>query len=305
MKIDGLSPGQGQVKFWYDGLANSLNSRYPLPSNQFLVFPAAITSVSQFNCGLIPDIIATDSTAQENLIDSATTSAQFNDSLERYYREVYAFATLSEDSSYLSDALRLAFYQQKQLQNIGRFAEIIDMLRVGLIDTALTINNNIVDENTVEVNLKLYYQILLPTLLESPLLPNATDTASMENIIYQNAYEGGDAVIRIRAYLRKIMVDHHIGLMRIINETKQNIINNVIVYPSPLLENQHLSIESNSEHIMSIEIYDAIGKKIKHVNVSNTDLKILLDISDISPGFYHIKIETESKAIFNSNFIKL
>ena len=83
------------------------------------------------------------------------------------------------------------------------------------------------------------------------------------------------------------------------------IVNNVIVYPSPILGNQHLNIESNSEKIIAIEIFDAIGKKIKHVNVINANLKILLDIDDISPGFYHIKIETESKAKFNSNFIKL
>ena len=305
MKIDGLSPLQQQITFWYDGIASSTNPRWPRPSPQPLITDEPITSASQFNCGLIPDIISTDSTAQESLIDSTITATIISDSLANYYREVYAFATMSEDSSYLTDALQLAFYQQKQLENIGRFNEIIAKLRIGEIDSALMINNIIVNENAIEENLKQYYQILLPTLLESAILPNAADTATMENIIYQNAYEGGDAVIRIRAYLRKIMVDHHIGLMRIINETKQNIINNVIVYPSPILGNQHLSIESNSEHIMSIEIYDAIGKKIKHVNVSNTDLKILLDISDISPGFYHIKIETESKAIFNSNFIKL
>ena len=304
-KIDGTSFNGAQIIFWYDGAANSANPRWPRPSPTFLITPLPIAALSLFNCNGMPDLIVLDSTAQERLVDTTVATNSLVDSLQEYYREAYSYASMSDDSSLLTNALRLAFYQQKQLENIGRINEIIGMLRIGSTDSAILLNNSIIDNNVVEENLKQYFTILLPTLKPTPILLTSNDTAIMETIIYQNAYEGGDAVIRIRAYLRKIMVDHHFGFMRTLKTANQNIENNMIVYPSPLTGNQLLNIEVNNDKINTVEIFDVVGKRLKYVNWSTSNLKLQLDITDISPGIYHIKVETESKVKFNSTVIKL
>ena len=79
----------------------------------------------------------------------------------------------------------------------------------------------------------------------------------------------------------------------------------MIVYPSPLTGNQLLNIEVNNDKINTVEIFDVVGKRLKYVNWSTSNLKLQLDITDISPGIYHIKVETESKVKFNSTVIKL
>ena len=301
-KIAGNS-ATGPIIFWYDGAANSTNQRWPRPSPPNLINPLAITALSLFYCNGMPNIIVLDSTAQERLVDTTVASNSIVDSLREYYREAYSYASMSEDSSLLSNSLRLAFYQQKQLENIGRFNEIMDMLRVGSIDSALLLTNNIIDNNAVEENLKQYYQILLPTLKPTPILPNANDSVTMENIIYQNAYEGGEAVIKIRAYLRKIMVDHHAGFMRNSNTVMQKAKQNIYVFPSPLTGSQHLNVVSKETAIATISIYDVTGKIMFQTIIDGFKKETEINCSAFAPGVYHIKVISTDTYQYNTTFI--
>lgn len=303
-KIDGNST-TGPIKFWYEGPAIPSNTRWPRPSPPQWINPAAITSISQFNCGIIPDIIITDSTAQESLIDSTINSTLNNDSLQEYYREAYSFATMSEDSSYLLSALRLLFYQQKQLENIGLFYLIMDKLKAGEIDSALLINYSIIDGNIIEANLKIANQIMLPTLQENAASLNLNDTIALENIGVQNSFEGGPGVIKARAFLRDIVIDHHIGFMR---KSQTNLFQSndyISVFPSPLLDSQFLSIKNDNNTINKITIYDATGKLVLPLSMINNGTNINLDCSNLASGIYRIKINKKDFSLYNSTFIKL
>lgn len=65
--------------------------------------------------------------------------------------------------------------------------------------------------------------------------------------------------------------------------------NNLLLYPNPT--NNELIINAGNQTMQTGKIYDVMGKEIKHYSINATEST--LDVSNLQPGIYFLKITTE------------
>jgi len=70
---------------------------------------------------------------------------------------------------------------------------------------------------------------------------------------------------------------------------------NILVYPNPTTG--ELTINNEQLIINNIEIFDIYGRKLSHISYPKSHISNLIDISDLAPGIYFVKIKTEINEI--------
>ena len=70
-----------------------------------------------------------------------------------------------------------------------------------------------------------------------------------------------------------------------------NTIDNIFVYPNPVLDERLLTILSPINGEMNIEIFSLTGRKIMHKVVSDNKL----DVSSFNSGFYMMKVTIDNQ----------
>jgi PKD repeat protein len=81
-----------------------------------------------------------------------------------------------------------------------------------------------------------------------------------------------------------------VGLDEIYNKT-----DNIVIYPNPANDILYLGFNSNKMLKYAYKMFDNSGKVIKQQNEFRTRGTIPVEISDLSPGFYHIQISNNGK----------
>ena len=71
------------------------------------------------------------------------------------------------------------------------------------------------------------------------------------------------------------------------------------LYPNPA--NNQLTLDNGKEIINEIQIFDMLGKEVKHIFIKDT--KTTLNINELNNGFYFLRIQTE-RGIINKRFVK-
>jgi len=62
-----------------------------------------------------------------------------------------------------------------------------------------------------------------------------------------------------------------------------------------------LTLDNGKEIINEIQIFDMLGKEVKHIFIKDT--KTTLNINELNNGFYFLRIQTE-RGIINKRFVK-
>ena len=93
----------------------------------------------------------------------------------------------------------------------------------------------------------------------------------------------------VEAYAEIILIGN------IVLDILENTVSDIAIYPNPTTG--ELTINNEQLIINNIEIFDIYGRKLSHISYPKSHISNLIDISDLAPGIYFVKIKTEINEI--------
>lgn len=104
----------------------------------------------------------------------------------------------------------------------------------------------------------------------------------------------GDSASTVKTITYVVNVEEGVGIQDL-----QNL--SVTTYPNPVVNN--LTIDNiNTEEIVTIELYNIIGKRV--ALIENPNPKEILDLRDLNKGIYIIKLTDKNSNNYSQNIIK-
>lgn len=76
----------------------------------------------------------------------------------------------------------------------------------------------------------------------------------------------------------------------------------IIIYPNPATDK--ITVVMNGMYYNTVELYNAMGKKVKTLNMSAQLNSLSFSVSDLSSGIYFVRVGDESKQITRKISIK-
>lgn len=214
----------------------------------------------------------------------------------RAYDAEFLYKMLAVDTTMMflggdKDADYQSFFEDLKEANIGRFAEVYDLIELGNIDEAIEVNNNITPEQNIFVNLKTVLNIYLNTWCKNEYTLSADEYETLFSIADQTPYEAGDAV-----YTARIMIgynpDEHEVAYRLKSNEEQIGENNLVLYPNPAADK--VTIEFSNDNFESIDaslkVYTITGRLIYETKFNTINSFKQLSVDMLKNGVYMFQI---------------
>jgi hypothetical protein len=210
LKIDGTG---NQSNWYFRGplLANDYSTE---PSNNALVNPLANINADTYECEEVHGGGEGGDDKRKSLAkiitDDSPDSSDF--AIEtKYMDKGTAYKSLNEDSSLMfqgepTDQVLQDFYIDTKETNIGKLEEVRTLSEEGEEDSASVQNGQINDTNLIEYNTRVVNEIYFAATQNDTLYLNQQQIFTLETIAYQNPMEGGEAVYRARAMLKRFCI---------------------------------------------------------------------------------------------------
>lgn len=164
------------------------------------------------------------------------------------------------------------------------------------VDSAFIYNQVFVDTNTV---------ILTWNIWQGGALSQYTDSVSF---IYQGTnYVSlivfcGNAKMTLGSFRSRRINDYFNNSISPVGIKKDLNLSTLKIHPNPSINKLHISIGNNKDS-KQITIYDLYGKEIINTQSEN-NTETELDITDLIPGVYFIKVYTNKNLFFSGKFVK-
>ncbi|MBP9135028.1 MAG: T9SS type A sorting domain-containing protein [Saprospiraceae bacterium] len=240
------------------------------------------------------------------LIVTDNTNYQFLEPENEYFDKDYLYK-LTTDEDFINqglpdDNIYQAFYDNYSSTNISNFQEAIELTLSGSVNSALTLNNSIVDNNIIEFNKKTCLDIYLQTLAINDSL-DSLQISIIEPIAWQTFAIGGEGVIMARALLH-LEIDDVSGLSFRKSDPENSIISNIFVYcyPNPFTDAVNVRSLDTASDINEFKMYDSKGKLVFKNNFTSYNYKV--ELGHLNSGIYTIEIISNSKIIYSNKIVK-
>ena len=188
-------------------------------------------------------------------------------------------------------------------------------MKNGDYEEALNKLDTTVDQNILEENLKIVYSIFAETNLDRNQM-DSTQRVAMEEIAYQKAVFGGDAVYYARAYLGKLIVDefNEEGL-RVRNPlingssvTKPNLkdlknLSNIHIVPNPATNIFSINMHEPLDEKMTFQILDLYGRVLSLNTMPIGTFSYIVNAENLASGSYFMKFYSSDILITQKNLI--
>lgn len=253
---------------------------------------------------------------ENNLSDALIWSRKL-----RLYNELRENSSLLDSSTVLED-----FYVQASTGNIGKFAEIDDLMAqvneqsgvipvqeraIELTNQALEINQSIQSSMTVELNRKTINEVMLvTTILGLPIDSIWYD--EIESVAFQCPYMGGEAVFVARAICQSltdtVWFNDSLLCAEISEERLQgNVSNmsnrfNISVFPNPTNGNFTILYNTISYNEARFELYDMTNRLLFKQKLPTKIYISDVNVSHINDGVYGYRI-TMNNEMTKSGYI--
>ena len=214
----------------------------------------------------------------------------------------YSFSLLDEDSllRYSSTAFE-NFYDALSADGFDIPYTIEKLFDSENFSTALALNANMIDTNTMLSNLKTYNQIALQQNIDG-LEFTLSQTADLTDIAVQIPKTGGKAVYYSRAKLMK-EVDDGIGTGRNAQSSNSNLSNqnSLIIIPNPNGGVFNIvSLQQDSFENCLIEVKNEIGQDVQFRHLIQNENCLTIKLVDAQPGIYFVKLYLNNLNIYHT-----
>ncbi len=118
----------------------------------------------------------------------------------------------------------------------------------------------------------------------------------------QAAWNDDNAIVRARGNAPKNWETFNWKVVAVNRESTNEIDSSVNIYPNPANNILQISYEGELSDQINISIYDNLGRDVVSNTLNNQEQSI--DISNLSPGLYFIKIRNNNELITQKSFIK-
>ena len=96
------------------------------------------------------------------------------------------------------------------------------------------------------------------------------------------------------------------GGMWVSTPENENIVENIRVYPNPIIDNGYISFEAKENAVLTYAIYDMLGKQISYtenLNISSGQKNISIAADELKNGMYFVKLSVNEKLPETIRFI--
>ncbi|MFZ9942234.1 MAG: T9SS type A sorting domain-containing protein [Bacteroidia bacterium] len=304
LKVSGTPLVPGLITWYHQGADIATNSLSPRPFLTFLIDPKPNQTQVGIPCENSHLLGGFNRDERYGAVVGDSATYIDYESEMSYAGKTIVFETLKQNDSLLtlgltSDASFQLFYDNMSETNIGILSEVATALDSNLVDTALVINETVIDTNNIEYSRKKVNEVLIEKIFKE-IAPTAGDTLSLEYIFYQHWITAGISVYDVAAMLDREYHSPEISLRVMkpdaINHIKANEI--IKVYPKPATDKLFISELQTTYN--EIEIYDCYDRLVFKQNFRLQMVEI--DLLNFKNGIYFLKIIGDSEKIFKTNF---
>jgi len=199
---------------------------------------------------------------------------------------------------YSDNSIIQSFVASKVGTDLEKVLNVDQALSEGDVETAQTVNSQIIADEIYTSNRKIVNDIYLNYLANNGVLSNVEEFL-LEDIALQAPYVGGDAVYSARVLLDLDVDDLDVDELGVeyrysqeINTNQKNELS-ISVFPNP--SNGLYNIKSTQE-LTRVEVYNLIGRLVKQVDLTINEYE--LDLSSESNGIYLLKFNVSGKEIW-------
>lgn len=227
------------------------------------------------------------------------------------YSEDFILESLSKDSALLntgtaSDSIYTAYKDSLATKNVGLFNDVKNDILNGNVNMAISKNNSIMPEHSIESNIKLVNSIYLTTFAVDSFAFDSLQYSQLLDIAMQKPYTGGKAVYIARALLgidpSMASVSYRYSKN---DETMANTESETInLYPNPVEDNLFIQVSNDTISVFSIQIFDITGKLVLSDEVTTASKLFKINTKSLKKGFYVCRLTKNNTEIFNKKFIK-
>lgn len=241
-----------------------------------------------------------------NEIVNDSVSYDYSPDETRYYNRENAYRLMKRDSLLISTTAREQFMVATESENMGMLVTVADTIATGDLSAAGTINNGIVDTNVIENNKRAVNDIIISRTINGVLVLTANDSSTLLSIAYQDPIHGGEAVYRARAILRLRIANNSTGLGA--RTAKSNTIpiiksEQVEIEVFPVPSTGIVYIRADNATLSILKVYDVTGRWINEKRFNTPSSFYQLDLSNLVPGYYSVKITDTQDKLYNRQII--
>ena len=181
-------------------------------------------------------------------------------------------------------------------------------------DTTTIVNENIPtrcamqeNERTVNSIYQKQYAFETDTIFEHQggYVYDSTERANLENVAYQNALEGGNAVYEARVMLFIDVEDSELTTRRHLtnNSLKGNTTRLFSINPNPNNGEMQLNYKLNEGENGYINIYSVLGEKINSHKLTNSANALDIDEKQLNEGIYFYRIYVNDISVYSGKIV--
>ena len=218
---------------------------------------------------------------------------EFNEYIElpdefTWYEKAYLYEVLSSDTTLMyldSDTGYANFYYMMMNDNIGRFANIRELIASGEITRAEELNAEMNDTTVIGNNTRKINNIYFMSVAVDRDEFTEEELDDLMEIALQTPYFGGDAVFEARVLLGLDILDYPSVPYRHQQPQLQQP-QSFIVYPNPSTDWLWFESKIELESRGVLTLYTSSGKRVASHLIDNELSRFSVNISSLTPGIY-------------------
>ncbi len=198
--------------------------------------------------------------------------------------------------------------------SMGQLRQRMGQSRVSKLSQLTPVNEQIAAELRIEKNQKLLNSIYLETIAAEKYEFTDAQLKDLEYLAAQCPLEGGDAVFRSRSMLSLVRDTFYSDIERCATaaiaekQTGANATGKGIdgirlsTFPNPASERLTLLSNITTEQVMTVIIYDNLGRIVKQQNIQMDGKRATMDTRALIPGIYYIKVSDAGNMLYSGKF---
>jgi len=276
--------------------------------NTYALIPPAFCGTLQMLGN--PQISRQDKLGSNSSILATTNISTYSDPfkylmMQNVYRKIKADTTVL-NLGLADDNLYQNLYYRLKSSNIGKFYNVNSFINNENFIAASAQNTTITPLNFIETNAKIANEIYLNYWTNHIFSFSSADSATLKGIAIQNPAEGGEGVYMARELLQYCQIDYNVpNTKRIIyNDTQTNKTSNIIVYPNPAKDNLTIFLDSASNGIYIVKLFDILGNIVFTKEINATESMITISLTNVKGGIYTCRIiNADRETLYNGKLV--
>lgn len=281
----------------------------PTPKQCYIVN----TSTEADPCPFSPVQEPTDTTLRkiifEELVLDTAKFAAYSEGIHYYNKEWFHRSCTPKWTSIGGTDVNLYkdYYNNLNAGNMKTFYLSEDTASKGYASAAISLNNSITPQNTIESYRKLANGIYFKSWLQDTLTFSPADSAALKDIIDLNALTNGPGIYTARILMGYTLEDNYDGSNKTDEEwfptEEEQVSRFTKIYPNPNSGQMQMEYQLPESQNGIIQVLDFSGRELQELNLYEGMHTLPIDISNYGAGIYFARIFVNNQYLYSEKIV--